>query len=281
MPSAAPLVEPLRRHLASEVRRLFNDPARGERPVPLSDNAMIARGSVAWRVHGDVTTMMIGGISGLLLQMLHPGALAGVWDHSDFRRDMLGRLRRTARCIAVTTYGERSEAEAAIARVRKIHDVVRGTTADGTPYSANDPRLLAWIHVAGSLSFLEARIRFAEPDMRTADQDRYFAEVAPVAVALGADPVPTSRAEAQALLNSFIPKLRADGRSRAVRDIIVGAKGSLALRPVDRLMTGAAIDLLPRFARAMHGLKASPLGRPARLAGARGLARTLRWALHR
>jgi uncharacterized protein (DUF2236 family) len=103
--------EPLRLRLASEVRALFNDRSKGERPVERSADPFIPQQSVAWRVHEDVTTMMVGGISGLLLQMLHPGALAGVWDHSNFQEDIVGRLRRTARFIAVTTYGERNAAE--------------------------------------------------------------------------------------------------------------------------------------------------------------------------
>ena len=83
--------------------------------------------------------MMVGGVAGLLLQMLHPAVLAGVWDHSNFRADMHGRLRRTARFIALTTYGGQAEAEAAIARVRGIHDHVRGTLPNGRAYAANDP----------------------------------------------------------------------------------------------------------------------------------------------
>jgi uncharacterized protein (DUF2236 family) len=281
VPSAAGLAQPLRRRLAGEVRRLFNDQARGERPVELSDQAMIARGSVAWRVHGDVTTMMVGGIAALLLQMLHPAALAGVWDHSDFQRDMVGRLRRTARFVAVTTFGERSQAQAAIARVRAIHAQVRGPVPGGGDYAADDPRLLAWVHVAGALCFLDARIRFAEPAMSSADQDRYFAEIAPVAEALGAAPVPRTRAEAEALVAGFAAELRCDARTRAVRDAIVGRKGSLTMLPVERLVTRSAIDLLPSFARRMHGLGEAPLGRPVRQAATIGLARTLRWALHK
>src|SRR3546814_3700279 len=82
--------------------------------------------------------MMIGGVSALLLQMLHPGVLAGVWDHSNFRSDMLGRLRRTAQFISGTTYGSREQALALISRVKAIHDHVHGQLPDGTPYSAQD-----------------------------------------------------------------------------------------------------------------------------------------------
>jgi hypothetical protein len=120
--------------------------------------------------------MMVGGISGLLLQMLHPAVLAGVWDHSSFRADLHGRLRRTARFIAVTTYGRKSDAEAAIARVRQIHELVCGVLPNGVPYAASNPALLAWVHVTETTSFLNARIRYAEPRMSDVDQDRYFDE---------------------------------------------------------------------------------------------------------
>src|SRR5947209_19018463 len=121
---------PVRRALVRQVRRTLNDP-KGERPVPSSDEALFAPGSVIRRVHGDVTFMMVGGIAALLTQMLHPQALAGVWDHSDVAEDQLGRLRRTARFIAVTTYGHRDLALEAIAKVNGIHEQVRGTLPDG------------------------------------------------------------------------------------------------------------------------------------------------------
>ena len=161
------------------------------------EDGMFGSRSVAWRVHGDVTSMMVGGISGLLLQMLHPAVLAGVWDHSNFRSDMHGRLRRTVRFIALTTYGERNQAVAAIARVKEIHGRVSGVLPDGTPYYANDPAALAWVHVTEATSFLAAWVRYAEPGMSIADRNQYFTEMAQVARALGASPVPGSQAEAQ------------------------------------------------------------------------------------
>lgn len=273
------IIETLRRGLVSQVRDIFNDRRQGDAPVQPSDNALLPRGSVAWRVHGDVTTMMVGGVSGLLLEMLHPAALAGVWDHSNFRNDMLGRLRRTARFLALTTYAERSEAEAAIDRVNRIHGHVTGTMPDGTVYRANDPRLLAWIHVAGALSFLNAWIRFGEPTMSLGDQDAYFAEVADVARRLGADPVPTTRAGADALIEDFRHGLRSTDRSREVARIILNPQAaSLRALPVQAVIGKAAIDLLPRFARKMHGLNGSIFARPMVDAATFGMASTLRWA---
>lgn len=269
----------LKTAITGRVVALFNDRSRGEAPVVRRPDGLFGPGSVAWRVHGDVTSMMIGGVSSLLLQMLHPAVLAGVWDHSGFRTDMQGRLRRTARFIALTTYGGRAEAEAVIARVRRIHDQVRGTLPDGTPYAANDPALLAWVHVTESMSFLNAWRRYAEPRMVASAQDRYVAEVAEIARALGADPVPRDRAAALRLIEEFRPLLRTDARTRDVRAVVLNAASADPLTaPVQAMGNQAAIDLLPEWARRMHGLSNPALGRPLLRAGMFGVARTLRWA---
>lgn len=269
----------VRKALVQRVRARFNDLDRGERPVDRSDNALFAPDSVAWRVHGDVTSMMVGGIAALLVEMLHPLALGGVWDHSNVAADMPGRLRRTARFIALTTFGERSAAEGAIARVASIHKQVRGTLPDGRAYRADDPALLAWIHVAGSLSFLDGWIRYGEPDLSLADQDRYFAEVAQVARLLGADPVPETRAKAEALVAHFRPQLVADDRTAAFRRLVLDAPApSLTEAPLQRLLMAAAVDLMPDWARSMHSLRAPLLVRPAVRGATLGLAGTLRWA---
>lgn len=269
----------VRRAMIGQIRAVFNDAARGEAPVQRSTNGLFSPESAVWRVHGDVTTMMVGGVAALLLQMLHPAVLAGVWDHSQFRHDMLGRLRRTARFIAQTSYAERSEAEAAIARVREIHRHVRGVLPDGTPYRADDPRLLAWVHVTEAASFLDGWIRYAEPGMSHADQDRYFAEFAKVAEALGADPVPHSRAEAVALITAMRGELRYDERTREVARLLLEQPApNLATKPFQAMTFAAAIDLLPGWARQMHRLATPPLAAPAVRLGIRGVAETLRWA---
>lgn len=233
---------------------------------------------MAWRVHGDVTTMMVGGVTALLLQMLHPAVLAGVWDHSNFRADMHGRLRRTARFIALTTYGSRDEAEAAAARVRGIHEHVTGTLPGGMPYAARDPALLTWVHVTETLSFLDAWRRYGEPAMSLEDQDRYFAETAVVAWLLGATSVPTTRAETLAYIEAMRGELCADARTREVAALVLKQPGpTLEALPLE-LIQRAAVDLLPPWARRMHGLTAPGLTRPIVANGTLALARTLRWA---
>ena len=268
-----------KQRLVGEIRALFNDEAKGEKPVVRSDNALFARQSVAWRVNGDVTSMMVGGVTALLLQMLHPAVLAGVWDHSNFRTDMLGRLRRTARFIAVTGYADRAEALAAIAQVRAVHDRIGGTLPDGTPYTANDPDLLAWVHVSEMVSFLDAWIRYAEPDMLLSEQDRYFAEMAMIGEMLGAVTVPRSRAEALALIETMRPALTVPDRTREVAHLVLNQPArSAASAPIQAMVFQAAVDLLPRWAREMHGLHGPVLTRPLVRAGTHGVAKTLRWA---
>ena len=272
--------------VAAQVVSFFNTRSRGAGRRPRGAQAQqsterwFSQDAVARRVHGDVTTMMVGGISGLLLQMLHPAVLAGVWDHSNFRADMHGRLRRTARFVAVTTYGSKADAEAAIARVRGIHSHVRGVLPNGLPYAASDPSLLAWVHVAETTSFLRGWIRYGDPSMPEADQDRYFAEMAAIADALGADPVPRSKSEARSLIEAIRPQLVCDARTREVaRLVLTQPAPNWVAWPVQALGMQAAIDLLPPWAGRMHRLQNSPLSIPIVRTGTLGVARVLRWAL--
>lgn len=266
--------------IVRQVRTLFNDQARGEVPVKRSDDALFPADSMVWRVHGDVVSMMVGGVSALLLQMLHPAVLAGVWDHSNFRTDMLGRLRRTARFIAATTYGARTEAEAAIARVRTVHSHIGGELPDGTPYRADDPALLAWVHISEAWSFLAAWQHYGDRSLTLAQEDLYYAEFATIGAALGADALPRNRADTHQALRAVQPALRADGRTVQVARLVLDQTPSNPLAiPVQRIVAQAAVDLLPDWARRMHGLKASPiLMKPVVRSGTRQLAKTLRWA---
>jgi uncharacterized protein (DUF2236 family) len=274
------LAQPLKKAIAGSIVGLINDRSRGETPVKRRpDDGLFGPKAVVWRVHGDITSMMVGGVSGLLLQMLHPSVLAGVWDHSNFRADMHGRLRRTARFIAMTTYGGREDAEAAIMRVRGIHERVTGTLPDGTPYAASDPHLLAWVHVTEATSFLGAWIRYANPRMPPRDQDRYFAEIAQIGTALGADPVPRNRRQAAALIEAIRPELRVDDRTRAVARLVLDQRAPIAAgEPFQSLVMRAGVDLLPGWAQRMHGFDAPVLARPLVRAGTFGIAQALRWA---
>ncbi len=277
MPPPSP-ADFLRRRLVGKVRGVLNDVAAGQQPVALSDEALFERDSPIRMVHAGVVSMLVGGIRSLLLQMLHPHALQGVLDHSDFRADMHGRLRRTARFIAVTTFAHRDDAMAAIERVNRIHAQVSGTLPDGTPYSATDPRTLAWVHVAEATSFLEAHLAIVRPSMPAAEQDEYFHQFALIAHALGADPVPETRAEAEALIAELRGDLATSDAAREVAQLVLSQRPEGAPAAVQRTLGTAAVDLLPPYARMMLGLQRPLVGAlPARMA-TRTMSETLRWA---
>lgn len=270
---------PLKSYLIGRVRDTFHDQSRGEGPTERSDTALFPRDSVIWRVHGDVVSMMIGGVTSLFLQMLHPQVLAGVWDHSNFREDTLGRLRRTAKFIAVTTFADRAEAEAAIARVRQIHEHIGGTLPDGIPYRATDPAALAWVHATETLCFLEAWLRYGDPHMSLADRDDYVAQAGRIGRLLGADPVPETHAALRLYVEQQRPQLRATERSQEVARFLLDRPAtSASLGPVQSLVFAAAIDLLPPWARAMHCFATPTVTRPLVRGAAGSLAKTLRWA---
>ncbi|MFZ3154271.1 oxygenase MpaB family protein [Pseudomonas sp.] len=247
---------------------------------PLGDPGLFGPDSVSWQVHGDFTSMLIGGISALLLQALHPLALAGVWDHSNFRDDLLGRLRRTGQFISGTTYGSRADADWLIDKVKTIHLKVSGTAPDGRAYAASDPALLTWVHVAEVHSFLQAHLRYRNPQLSEADQDRYYAEIALIAARLGASQVPRSRAEVAAYLAAVRPELCCDERSLEILRILLHAPAPSALAaPAAKLLMQAGIDLLPEWAQEMLGQQISPARSRLIHAGVHSLAPVLRWAV--
>lgn len=248
---------------------------------PPGDPGLFGPDSVCWRVHADFTSMMVGGISALLLQALHPLALAGVWDHSTFREDILGRLRRTATFISGTTFGSRSDALALIERVKRIHLGVTGTAPDGRPYRASDPTLLTWVHVAEVSSFLAAHLRYANPRLAPDEQDRYYAEVAQIATRLGATTVPESRAAVAAYLASMKSQLETGPRTdEVIRVLRHAAPDRPLMRPAGSLVFNAGVDLLPDWAQERLGFgpiqrARGALARP----GVRLVAPVIRWAL--
>ncbi|MBR8282839.1 oxygenase MpaB family protein [Burkholderia vietnamiensis] len=283
-PSAGPRwIEPLRKRLAAGVTHLTTGSGGPsiDYSSPPGDPGLFGPDAVCWRVHADFASMMTGGVSALLLQALHPLALAGVWDHSSFRTDILGRLRRTATFISGTTFGNRADALALIERVKAIHTCVSGTAPDGRPYRADDPALLTWVHVAEVSSFLAAHLRYVNPALSGECQDRYYAETAQIAERLGAQAVPRSRAEVAAYLARMQPELEAGPRTFEVIRILLNAPlAKPALRPAATLVMHAGIDLLPPWAQQMLGLaRFAPLRRAVVRPGVRAVAPVLRWAL--
>jgi uncharacterized protein (DUF2236 family) len=247
---------------------------------PKGDPGLFGPRSISWQVHGDFPSMLIGGISALLLQVLHPLALAGVWDHSSFRQDIIGRLRRTSQFISGTTFGSTRDAEWLIDKVRTIHLQVVGTAADGRPYAASDPDLLTWVHVAEVSSFMAAHLRYRNPHLSLADQDAYYAEIALVAERLGARDVPRSRQAVAHYLQAMRPQLVCDERSREVVRVLLEAPAPSRLaKPVANLMMQAGINLLPDWAGELLERTPHPLKRRLVGLGIDSTAPVLRWAM--
>lgn len=271
-------IESLRLKVVEQVRGVFNDTQRGQKPVPPSEDALFSKDTPIRNVHADLVGMMTGGVRGLMLQMLHPHALQGVLDHSNFREDMHGRLQRTARFIAVTTFGHKDDAMKAIDRVNRIHAKVGGTLPDGTRYIANNPRTLAWVHVVEAQSFLAGYLRHVRPDMSHADQDEYYRQFATIARALGADPVPETRNEAEAIFRELRSDLRASPEAREVAQLVLTQRPKGTPPGVQAMIGAEAVAMLPDWARSMLRLQRPVLtALPAR-AATWGMGRTLRWA---
>lgn len=286
------LLAPLRQLALVGVREVFDGGSSEplELDEPEGDPGLFGPGSLAWQVHGDLGCMLIGGFSALMLQMLHPLAMAGVAQHSAYRQDPLGRLRRTARYVAGTTYGGMPLVERLVAEVEAVHAHVRGRAPDGRPYRADDPRLLAFVHTSEVWGFLAAYQRYAPRPLLRREKDAYLAEVALLAELLGADEVPRSVAEVRAYFRAVRPELAATPEAReAFRFLRTPVGRSPADAVAHRVVSEAAIDLLPRFAKERFGCTTLPrrltagvvpgAGPLATRATAAALATGLRWAI--
>ena len=233
-----------------------------------------------WRIHLD-TAMFVGGIRALLLQSLHPVAMLGVSQHSGFRGDPWGRLQRTSRFLATTTYGTIADAERSIAAVRAIHRRVRGTTSAGRPYRADDPHLLGWIHAAQVDSFLTTYRVFGAEPLDESETDAYVRQCGFVATKLGVVNPPQTVAELDEVLAGYRPELKL---SPAAKDAAEMLLRNPPLAGPQRfgyaILAAGAVSTLPIWARSTLLLPTLPatdrlVTRPL----TRSALGTIRWAL--
>jgi uncharacterized protein (DUF2236 family) len=232
------------------------------------------------RVHGDAS-MFVGGVRALLMQSLHPLAMAAVADHSGFRSDPWGRLQRTSYFLAVTTFGTAVDAEAMVEAVRRVHAGVDGVAPDGRAYSASDPHLLRWVHVAEIDSFLRAHQRYGAVPLDRDGCDGYVADTARVAEALGVVDPPTTGAELDEQLTSYRPEVCGTPTAReAARFLLLDPPLPLLARPVYGALSAAAVGLMPWWARRELRLPYLPLTEATvvRAAG-EAVTRGIRWAM--
>lgn len=224
-----------------------------------TDVGYFGPGSAAWAVHGSLATL-VGGIRALLMQALHPAALAGVMQHSRYQDDALGRLAGTTQWLTVVTFGDRAAADRECARVRGLHRKVTGTfeTEGGArPYSATDPDLLRWVHVAFTDSFLAAHRVWGGAIPGGADA--YVREWATAGELVGVVNPPRSVAELDEQLTAFAPDLRGDARTFETVDFIRNVPFPTAARPAYALLFAGAVATLRPEHRELLRLQAAPL----------------------
>ena len=246
-----------------------------------ADPGLFGPGSITWRVHGD-PAMALGGLRALMLQSVHPLAMAGVAQHSSYRSDPWGRLFRTADYVATMTYGTMDEVRAAAARVRRVHEGLHGVEPEsGRAYRVEDPALLLWVHCAEVDSFLSAYKRFGG-SLRRGEADAYVAEQVRAAALIGipAEDVPASEGQLRAYFRSVRPSLRSTAESRAALWFLFNPPMPLPARPAWLTLTSLAFATLPRWARRRFGWAAALTAHPgtdlAAAMGGRSLTTLLR-----
>jgi uncharacterized protein (DUF2236 family) len=223
---------------------------------PAGEAALVGPDSISWQVFKNPVALFIGGVAAVILELAEPSVRAGVWGHSSFRTQPVGRLSRTGLAAMVTVYGARGSAEAMIAGVVRRHGSVVGETDMGKPYRANDVELLDWVQATASFGFGEAYSRYVKPLWRT-EFDRFLVEAAPAAKLYGATGAPRSLDDMDLLFTKMSPRLTA---SPVVFEFLTIMRNApifpMPLRPMQRLLIRAAVDLTPAWLRERLGLDA-------------------------
>jgi uncharacterized protein (DUF2236 family) len=244
------------------IRKTIREMVGGSGPpvaflIPKGDRGLLGPESIAWKVHADFISMMIGGISSLILQALHPQALAGVWDHSSFREDLKGRLGRTAFFIAATTYGSTEMANNIIEKVNHIHTKITGLDEFGKPYSATDPHLLSWVHLTETRSFMNAYEGYRNEIITPNEKDQYFLEMKSLGEKMGAIALPSTYANTENAIEAYIPELYFGERAKSIIDLLEHFPSNLAAKPFIKLISRAGFLNLPDWVYPVIG-KAKP-----------------------
>jgi uncharacterized protein (DUF2236 family) len=254
---------PLQRGLEAATPALFNpgDQSCVDFSKPAGEAALVSPDSVSWRVFKNPLSLFIGGVAAVIMELAEPRVRTGVWEHTTFRVDPIRRLRRTGLAAMVTVYGARTTAEGMIARVRRMHDKVAGSTPAGKAYCANDPELLNWVQGTAAFGFLQAYHSCVRP-LSDLERDRYYAEGTLAASLYGAS-APSSEAVLEMLFDAMAGQLE---RSNILFEFLAIMRSApilpLPLRMLQPLLVRAAIDLTPRWLRTVvdlneHNLNAS------------------------
>ena len=244
------LVDSARESVASGFRRMVSGDPTGapdwvQQLAHGDDEGYFGPDSAPWAVHGSLPTL-VGGIRALLMQALHPGALAGVMQHSRYEQDALGRLAGTTQWLTVVTFGDTAAADRECARVRGMHRKVVGTYATeqgARPYAASDPDLLRWVHIAFTDSFLATHRVWGGPI--PGGDDAYVREWAKAGELVGVVDPPRSVADLEQQLADYAPDLRGGEAALATVDFIRHVPVPLAGRPAYAVLFAGAVSTMP------------------------------------
>ena len=253
----APIVLPwpLRSGLEAATRALFDlgDQCAADFLQPPGEAALVSPDSVSWRVFKNPLSLFIGGVAAVIMELAEPRVRTGVWEHTTFRINPIGRLQRTGFAAMVTIYGARSTAEVMIARVCRMHDRIAGSTPAGKAYRANDPELLNWVQGTAAYGFLQAYHAYVRP-LSDVERDHFYAEGTLAASLYGASAA-TSEAALEMRFKEMANRLE---RSDILFEFLAIMRSApilpLPLKPVQPLLARAAIHLMPPWLRTIVGL---------------------------
>ncbi len=252
--------------------------------APAGDPGLIGPGTVSWEIHSDIASVAVAGTAAIAMELLHPSVMAGVGQQSNYREQPYRRAQTTFGWVITTTFGNTQAATEMIERVKRMHSRVNGVRADGVPYRALDPELIAWVHTCIPWAVMTAYEKFNRP-LTPEQKDAYLDEQSIVAYMSGAEEVPTTVARLEDYFANMRPRLEFGPLTREFFEFLIGGPlgalvppGPLA-GPVKRFQVEAGVSLMPRWAQELTGLDRPE--RVQRLMHQRSMhtyARLLRWA---
>jgi len=272
------VLDETRARVARSVRMILGGRPERQFLMDSANDGLFGPGSITWIIHADAA-MLVGGIAALLLQTLQPSAMAAVAEHSDYRTDPLGRLRRTVSFLGTTTYGTRAEATAAIDRLIGIHSRIEGVTGAGVAYRANDPHLLMWVHATEVNAFLEAHRAYGRQKVSPSEYDTYVAEMAIVGEALGVVDAPRTTAELSRALAGYRPELEATELSADAVTFLAGFRLRQPAATVYRTLFTAALLLQPDWAQPLLPITPGRFEQLVVPPSAKAMLASIGWAL--
>ncbi len=216
---------------------------------PAGEPALVAPDSVSWRVFKNPIALGVGGIAAVLLEFAEPRIRSGVWDHSSFKTDPIGRSKRTAMAAMVGVYGPQSAARKVIEGVNRMHARVQGQTPDGETYAALDVPLLDWVGATSAFGFLTAYDRFVGP-LSYEEKCRFYQEQEPAGKLYGVETLLRAPEDFETLLEAFLPRFEAHPITTEFLTLMMTRRAmeTMSLR-LQRAITRASVSLLPQVVR--------------------------------